>query len=311
MTVRSPVVFCFAEPDAPGLGPPWDGVERELGPLAFAGDVAEAVEVEVERWGRDRVDLWQLDRQADRLGEAGRFAVRLRWADEPTKRVRRAAADVLVRCQRWSRRRGVHTDASFERVRARHRALHDLEKPLVAADYAHALDAWQWTLHLSPDASLAVQLAALLHDIERLESEADARREHRAADYQAFKAAHAAAGAELAGAILAAAGVERDVAARAAELVRDHDRDRQERPADAELQLLEDADALSFFSLNAAGFWRYFGAEHARRKVRFTLSRMSDGAVARLDALNVFPPIAAELARWRHTSKEHTPWSKP
>ena len=51
------------------------------------------------------------------------------------------------------------------------------------------------------------QLAVLLHDIERLASEPDARVEHLAADYQAFKDAHARAGAQLARAVLLRAGV--------------------------------------------------------------------------------------------------------
>src|SRR5205814_582070 len=83
----------------------------------------------------------------------------------------------------------------FDKVLARHCELHDMNKPLVAADFDHARDTWRWVLRLAPHASLAVQVAALFHDVERLASESEARIEHRAADYEAFKKAHAAAGA--------------------------------------------------------------------------------------------------------------------
>ena len=63
------------------------------------------------------------------------------------------------------------TDPMVARVLTRHRALFDLTKPLVLADYAHALDTWRWTLRLDVGASPALQLAALFHDVERLRSE--------------------------------------------------------------------------------------------------------------------------------------------
>jgi hypothetical protein len=201
----------------------------------------------------------------------------------------RAAISVATRYQRFVPRR-IEDAVTLERVFARHRALHDLRKPLVAADHDHALDTWAWMLRLDPTASLSAQLAALFHDIERLTSEADARIEQHAADYPIFKAAHARAGAAMTSAVLEELGIDEETRARVAELVADHERPNEDR----ELALLNDADALSFFSLNSAGFLRYYGLDHTRRKVRRSLTRLSSAARMHLARIR----LPAEVERF-------------
>jgi hypothetical protein len=179
-----------------------------------------------------------------------------------------ALPQIASRYQRlWPRRN--RASADFDAILHAHRALHDLSLPLVRADYEHALDVWQWTLRLDPDASRSLQTAALFHDVERLRSEALERVEHRAKNYLLFKKTHARRGAQMAEMLLG--DVAPDVATPASELI-----ERHEQPGDdPELRLLNDADALSFFSLNSAGFLAYYGLEHLRKKVRYTLDRMS------------------------------------
>ncbi len=158
----------------------------------------------------------------------------------------------------------------FERILADHRALHDLEKPLVKADHDHALDTWQWVLELDPDAGLALQAAALYHDVERLDSEAEERVEHRAPDYQAFKDEHARRGALVAARALAAAGLPSSETAHVIDLVSGH-----ERPfALGEAALLADADVLSFFSCNLEGFLRCYGPSHTQLKIAWSWRRL-------------------------------------
>jgi hypothetical protein len=200
--------------------------------------------------------------------------------------------EVLNRCQRAIGRRNRHSHGQlFDRVLRRHRALHDLDKPLVRADYNHAVDVWQWMLRLDGSASLAAQLAALFHDIERLASEADVRIEHLAPDYQDFKDAHARAGAATTRQILLDAGVPTAVCDRVTELVAAHER----QSADPEVALLNDADALSFFSLNSSGYADYYGPEQTKKKVAYTLARMRDAARAKLASVRLRADVAALL----------------
>ncbi|HEX8170795.1 MAG TPA: DUF4202 family protein [Thermoanaerobaculia bacterium] len=226
-------------------------------------------------WSRRDFDTWTFDCSVDALA-ASPFTLRL--ADDNGQRPE-FPLEVLNRCQRAIDRRNRHSQGQlFDRVLRKHRALHDVDKPLVRADYNHARDVWQWVLRLAPEASLALQLAALFHDVERLASEADRRVEHLAEDYQSFKDAHAAKGAEMTREVLAAAGVGESVWQRVAEIVARHER----QSDDAEVALLNDADALSFFSLNSCGYADYFGPEQTRKKVAYTWNRMRGGARAKL-----------------------------
>jgi len=270
----------------------------EFPALAFTGGPAvpdlPSLTVTAEHWESHSFNFHELDSELDALAESqeGPFALVL-----PA----RIAREVLTRCQRWTDRRNeASRGPRFDRVLATHRQAHDLAKPLVRADYNHALDTWQWLLRLAPDARLAVQLAALFHDIERLISEADARVEHRAgahpAGYQAFKDAHAARGAEMAEALLEAAGIDAETRRQTVRLIALHEQPPTADGPDAEpISLLNDADALSFFSLNSAGYLDYFGPEPTRKKVAYTLRRLRPEARRHLAGVRLPALVAQEL----------------
>ena len=252
--------------------------------------------VPVAEWESNFFNFYELDGRLDILAEqnGGPFAVEILGGGEGLPRT---AREILTRCQRWmDRRNGASRGELFDRVLSRHRREHDLAKPLVRADYNHALDTWQWALRLDPDADLAIQLAALLHDVERLATEADRRIEHRAADYQAFKNGHAARGAEMAGALLEEAGVDAGTRRRTARLIAGHEHAAAPGDPDAgAIALLNDADALSFFSLNSVGYLDYFGPEATRRKVAYTLRRLRPEARRHLDGMRLRPVVSGEL----------------
>jgi hypothetical protein len=228
----------------------------------------------------------------------GGLSARPRWLvvqGDDAAALEQTAREILTRYQRLVPRTNRHSATStFREVLSGHRAMHDLAKPLVKADYDHALDVWQWALRLSPMAGLAVQLAALFHDVERLVSEADRRVEHTAADYQAFKNAHAEQGAKMAVEVLDACGVDRGTCAEVAGLIREHELP-HELAHGSDLELLADADALSFFSLNSSGFADYYGPDHTRMKVRYSLGRMSPRAIRRLAGVRLREDIASYL----------------
>jgi hypothetical protein len=232
------------------------------------GEDAGPPHLHVSDWERADFDTWSFDCAIDALASDS-FTLRLECGDDASA-LRSFPLEVLTRCQRHVGRRNRHSRSSFfTRLLRHHRALHDLEKPLVRADYNHALDVWQWVLRLEPDASASVQIAALFHDIERLRSEADAR-----------------AGAAMTDAVLAEAGANELLRVEVAELLMT----REHEPG-----ILSDADALSFFSLNSSGYAHYFGPEQTRKKVGSMWNRMSDRARARLATIRLRPEVRAML----------------
>jgi hypothetical protein len=252
----------------------------------------DALVIPERSWRAPPNDLYEWDRAVGALAEKPRWLV-VQGEDE-SRTLGDTALEILTRYQRLVPRTNPASASDvFREVLARHRRLHDLSLPLVRADYEHALDVWQWVLRLVPFASLAVQLAALFHDVERLVTEAERRIEHLAPDYQAFKNAHAAEGARLAAQVLQASGVEAGTVAEVAHLIREHELSRPTYGGDA--GLLADADALSFFSLNSLGFADYYGPEHLQKKVRYSLARMSSGAVRRLAFVRLREDVRLQL----------------
>jgi hypothetical protein len=234
-------------------------------------------------WMQPEFDFWAFDRSVDRLVERGDLLVVIDDAGDPW-----FPLHVLNRCQRWiARRNAASSDPQFDAALSIHREMHDLTRPLVRADFDHALDAWQWVLRLDPDASLAVQIAALFHDIERLESEPERRVEHHAMNYEAFKNDHAIAGGRIAMNALAEAGLGEELRRRIAALIAHHERSGD----DPEVGLLNDADALSFFSFNSPGYARYFSATQTKQKFAYTLARMSAAAREKMKEVCLRPDL--------------------
>lgn len=242
--------------------------------------------ITAECWRSEELDFWAFDRAADQLASSG-TAIEISGDHALVQ-------EVLTRIQRLAPYRNAASSTPwFDRVLTEHAALHDLTRPLVQADLDHALDAWQWVLRLDPSASADVQLATLLHDVERLVTEPDQRIEHHALDYQAFKDAHAMAGARLARDTFERAGVPESIAATAAGLIAVH-----ERTGDADPnRTINDADALSFFSLNCPGYLAYFGPEQTARKVDYTLARMSARARRELEGVRLPRAVRDQLKR--------------
>jgi hypothetical protein len=282
----------------------WSLVAREFPALrASEGPRRGDALLSLADWARDDFDLLAFDARVDALARDPRERGLFLAASSPGHAVH--VEGVLTRCQRaFPRRNAASSTEEFGRALALHRKRHDVAKPLVAADLAHAYDTWQWLLRLSPGAGAPLQAAALLHDVERLATEADTRVEHLAPDHLAFKRAHARAGAEMARRILAEAGwaaADRD---RAAALVAAHELPRE---GDAEGRLLADADALSFFSLNCPGYLAWFGAARTRVKVAYTLARLSPAARARLPRLRMPRAVAAMVEETAPTGAAERP----
>jgi hypothetical protein len=194
------------------------------------------------------------------------------------------ACEVMARYQRLLvRRNQASSTPLFDAVLQAHASLFDPELPLAKADLDHSLDAWQWMLRLDPSASLAAQTAALFHDIDRLEGDAHERIEHRA--HRSLDDSQARKGGERALALLRGVGVEERVAARVRDLVGGYVQ------TEHEAALLDDADSLSFLSLNSSRYADYFGLAQTRRKVMFTLGRLGPQAREKVSLFRLRPDV--------------------
>jgi hypothetical protein len=242
------------------------------------------LDLTLAEWQSDSFPFRDFDRLAETLAAdapGGAFEIRL---SGESRGLAAAARQVVTRCQRLSARRNAASACDlFERALAGHRRLHDRTRPAAASVYAHALDTWQWLLHLDPEAGLAPQLAALFHDVERLAAAAGTP---------------AGAGAWVTDELLAELDVDLAVRVRVHRLITGR------RPASnaadpftAEIALLHDADALSFFSFESAAWLDDFGAEQAAHQVAHALARLRPVSRALLRGLRLHTTVARLIQR--------------
>lgn len=178
------------------------------------------------------------------------------------------ACEVLTRFQRFvGRRNAASFGPAFDAALAARRAMHDGDVSRPSAELDHAFDVWQWLLRLSPGATLAAQLAALFHDV-------DPKR-----------------GGDVAYDVLVSAGIDRVTALRTRTIIMSHGR----RGIAPDIDLLDDADALSFFSLDSSRYADDFGSEETRRKVADTLGRLGPSARARLAGVRLRSDVCSHL----------------
>lgn len=203
------------------------------------------------------------------------------------RHIENVACEILTRYQRFiPRRNGSSRTPMFSTVLQARRALHDQRKPIASLRFDRALDTWQWMLRIDPSASLTAQLAALFHDIWT-ERATISRATDRPPHQPALEAVRPLGGGTFTFDVLCEAGVPRTIAARVRQILSANAR----RGCDQEMDLLDDAGALSFLSLDSSGYLDRFGPEETARKIARILGRLGAEARAKLQLVRLRPDV--------------------
>ncbi|MCK5594379.1 MAG: DUF4202 family protein [Candidatus Aenigmarchaeota archaeon] len=144
----------------------------------------------------------------------------------------------------------------------------------VKTDLAHALSTKKWILKLKPDADIALQIAALAHDIERgFEPDYYNKTIEKFENYEVHKRIHSEKSAKIIVELLEKYRFDDSIIKKVERLVLNH-----EIGGDSESNLLMDADSISFFEENFVQYYEKYGVDKARKKIRFMYGRMSKKA---------------------------------
>ena len=142
----------------------------------------------------------------------------------------------------------------------------------------HLLRAEEWVQQLNPDASEAVLLAALTHDMERAFPAADSPRPDfsRGLDDPLYNRAHSERSARIVSTYLQEQGVSQECIEQVVRLIRAHEYGNED-----DENLVQAADSLSFLEVNIDNFLDKLGedkarenAEAVRAKVRWMYKRI-------------------------------------
>lgn len=143
----------------------------------------------------------------------------------------------------------------------------------------HGENTLKWVLEIKPDAPIALQIAALGHDIER--SRLDRYRSEDFPNHAEYKRLHSEKGAEMLGTILSEFEMDRETINEVKELVRLH-----EVGGTEDADILRDADSISFFDNNLDFYIKYKGLEGAKKQVEYKFTRCSKRAQSYISSID-------------------------
>jgi len=135
-----------------------------------------------------------------------------------------------------------------------------IKKSQVPEDPIHSKNTLEWLLKLKPDADDALKIAALGHDIERAIAERKVRREDYK-DYDEFKEAHASNSATILAEMLKECNISKKLVDDVVFLVCHHETGGTRR-----VDILRDADSISFFHVNLPYYFLRNGIEETKRR---------------------------------------------
>jgi uncharacterized protein DUF4202 len=171
--------------------------------------------------------------------------------------------------------------------KAKRQAAAIIKRSEVSSDLPHAENVRHWLMVLQPDADDVLQFAAYAHDVER--GMPDRLRVDMFDGYDEYKAAHAKRAGEIAAGIAREAGFSGADCERLARII-----EGAEFPSgDPEIQLVCDADSISFFDTNVAYYLDAHGTDALGKKARFMYDRASERAKEHIRTLAGAKPVLA------------------
>ncbi len=164
-------------------------------------------------------------------------------------------------------------------VTAKQSIRHVIDQSAVEEDLSHAENTLDWLLVLNPTASEILMLAAYGHDLERGLPNRVYREEF--ATSQEYKKVHSENSAKALRDIALSAGYNSEDAERLAQIVMNA----EFKNDDPDVQLVCDADSISFFDNNLAFYKLRYTPERTANKMSFMYKRASARAQKIIDDL--------------------------
>ena len=158
-----------------------------------------------------------------------------------------------------------------------------IKKSPVSEDPIHSKNTLEWLLKLKPDADEALKIAALGHDIERAIEKRKVRREDYT-NYDEFKDAHASNSAKVLTEIMEECKIDKKLADDIFFLVCHHETGGSKR-----VDILRDADSISFFQVNLPDYFIRNGVKETRKRCLWGYRKLPDNlkkVVAEFDYQN-------------------------
>ncbi|MFA5188152.1 MAG: DUF4202 family protein [Patescibacteria group bacterium] len=163
-------------------------------------------------------------------------------------------------------------------------------------EYDHSQSVWQWVLKLKPDADIALQIAALGHDIDR--SFEDYRKmKAKFSTYDEYKKEHALLSAKIMCDILKKHNFDETTIDKVRHLIENH-----EIGGEGDVEILMEADSITFFN-DLPHYRQTHTQEETTDKIKFMYDRLNDKAKSMVNQIDFKNAESAKLFKEAINSK--------
>jgi hypothetical protein len=163
-----------------------------------------------------------------------------------------------------------------------------LNKSDLGLESSHAINTLDWVFKIKPNASLALQIAALAHDIER--GVPPRYKSEDFNDHNEYKKAHSDRGAKILEEILQRHNMNQTIIKEATDIVKLH-----EVGGTEDAYVLMDADSVSFFDNTLEFYFKYKGLEGTLKQIDYKFKRCSPRAQKYIGELNSYKSFKQKL----------------
>jgi hypothetical protein len=143
----------------------------------------------------------------------------------------------------------------------------------IEEELIHSRLTLKWLLKLKPDASEALKISAISHDIDRAVNKIIEKDRKPEESYEEFKRKHSIRSADIIVNLMKKHNYPEKVIDKVKHLVENH-----EFGGDTETDILTSADSLAYFEYNLPIYFKRNGKEETIRKIKFMFNRMSKQA---------------------------------
>lgn len=162
-------------------------------------------------------------------------------------------------------------------------------------EHNHSQSVWQWVLKLKPNADIALQIAALCHDIDR--SFEDYRKmKAKFATYAEYKKEHAVLSAKITCEILKKYNFDETSIDKVKRLIENH-----EVGGEGDVEILKEADSIAFFN-NLPHYRQTHTQKETTDKIKFMYHRLNKKAQSMINQIS-FNKESAKLFKEGINSK--------
>lgn len=265
------------------------------------------VDISCAEWSEPAANLFSFDARIQdaeaRAHYGNTFVIKI---SGPRTDLRRVSKQVFARYQRFFQRRNAGSRSKLFTAALQHRyASTPFDEAVAKAVFEHALDVWQWTLRIDPQASTAVQLAALFHVAE------SGCPNCRVAPDEDERSLAVNTGELTLKTLLEEIQSPHELISAATSRIRRH----QEGPEcardrnDPDGILLHDADGLSFLSLGTPSLSLSSGAHHTEDEIKHRLACLSPRARSWIPVIGL-SPFVHELVNEALPVEERAGWER-